>query len=135
MITSLLEPKNFDMIEHHYRKNRIIIFQHFIHSCYYVDAIVSEFVDISKMAYSIDLDDESALFDYSQMQLFTDDIFGFRQIWWEPHLTLSDLWIKIPCTYNTSHRGVNCRVVDHLMGIGDCIDCIKNAEGVLHPTE
>jgi len=122
--TPLIEPKNFDTIEHMCRFQRVVKFQQFMNVAD-ATSIRKEFIELSKMAYTICIDDDDyTLFDYSNLQLILDDMFGSRIIQFETGLTLTDLRIVMPCIYKHFHRGVSGSVIDHLMGIADCPDCL-----------
>ena len=135
MTLSTIRPENFETIDHLCRFTRMVLFQSFINSCYFVEEIYREFIEVSKMAYMYDADEDFSPFDYSRMKLFKYDLYESKQIWFEPHLSIFDLWVIIPCNVNSSHRGVDNRMVDHLMGIGDCLDCLDNRFSFMYPRE
>lgn len=135
MLTQLIDPRNFDTIEQYSRFQRIIKFQKLINNA---DAatIRAEFVLLSAMSCDIDRDEAYSYYDYDNMHIFDDGMFGYRETDFNTGMNLVETRIIIPCNHNTKHRGVNCRIIDHLMGIGDCIDCVNlYGIGSWYPTE
>lgn len=110
--------------EHDAALQRVMRFQEYIqqndpHS------IREEFIRISQITFSSDnvFDD---LFDYSSIDLWDYDNHGnpFR-VNFEPGMNIANILIQIPCNFDTNHRGVCCKILDHLTGLG-CLDCARD---------
>lgn len=99
--------------------------------------IREEFIYLSDLIHNAELEDEAGLFDYTQIILIHDDMFGARIVGFEQGLNVRELWVRIPCNFDGDgwHGGVNCRLIDHLNGHG-CDDCAKQyGFGGMYPYE
>lgn len=111
-------------IEHEAALQRIIHFQEYIRISDPV-SIKKEFIRISRITFSSDnvFDD---LFDYNEIILLDYDNHGnpFKTMF-EPGMNIANILVQIPCNFDNNHRGVCCKIMDHLTGIG-CINCARD---------
>lgn len=110
------------------RFQRIVDFQKLVNLSE-VDTIFNEFVRLSRLVcgakYDQYTDKYEHPYDYDKITIIEDSRFGERVLTsFEPCLALSELHIIIPCRRCGFTEGVNCRLIDHLLGTG-CSECRK----------
>lgn len=101
---------------------RIQAFQQFINTNLPEDNL-RKFIELSSMIFSCDSDDSFLFFDYMSVSFLFDYGVGHVPIVGiEPGMQLNNLWVSIPCAVDSFHTGVECGVINHLLGMG-CFDC------------
>ena len=130
----------FREVEKYTRFREILEFQKFMYT-HNSQEIRAEFIMLSQSIYfnDQDIDEEYEIYNYKDMRLFEDILgFGYQRIEFEPALRLQNLWIKIPCKNTECTCGVNSSIINHLLGIGDCLRCFReygNARAAFYPNE
>ena len=121
-------PNVFLDLEHYTRFQRIINFQQFANRASHHE-IAEEFVRLSCIIFDSDFDndpnDHTTIYDYNSMCLIEDDLLGTREIEFYTGVNITRLRVIIPCMFGNLHMGVNCRLIDHLNGIG-CPQCAEH---------
>jgi len=122
-----LNTNMFRDIEHYTRFQRVLHFQKFVNN-EAPNYIFEEFIRLSRMIYESDFDtdinESNTLYDYDNMTLFEDDMFGIREVQFYTGIQLNQIRIIIPCMFEKIHQGINCKIIDHLLGIG-CPQCAE----------
>ena len=118
---------NYKLV-HERRFQRIIDFQKIIHLST-PDVIFTEFVRLSRLVsgakHNLETDEYEHPYDYDTMIIIEDSQFGERILTsFEPGLALTELRIIIPCRRCGADDGVTCRLIDHLMGVDGCKECV-----------
>ena len=117
-------PSLYRDLEHHTRFQRVLRFQEYVNFAEPQD-ILEEFIRLSKMSCDIGFEDPLSLYDYDNMVLLIDDRFGRHQTEFQPGMDITKLYVNIPCIEGNYHCGVNCRLIDHLLGVG-CNKCARD---------
>ena len=107
-------PKKSEII----RKNRfirVVEFQKFINQNT-PDDIFNEFIRLTRLVFGVSYNEQIKY----HMKLYND---GIRVDNIEPGMSLQNITIIIPCTCDNTHSGVNCYIIEFLLGKG-CVDCI-----------
>ena len=137
MLTNTSEDMHkimFTDMTRYVRMQRIIRFQEFVNQ-FDPQAICKEFIMLSRSSFDLDTEGRTDLLDYDNMILLVDEVYGYRETIFHTGEYIERWWIKIPCKINPNHRGIDCRLIDHLLGIG-CKDCaLENRVDTLYPVE
>lgn len=120
------DSSNFRDLDHHAAFQRVVYFQEYIRRSDPI-SIKNEFIRISQMSFRLEFTEpEDTFFDYDNMTLWDYDNYGNPfQVEFEPGLNINQVFVQIPCNYDDRHRGVCCKIIDHLTGIG-CLDCARD---------